>query len=68
MGLLNCKGLKMKTAKQLEEMKIELSKKINSCQNAMNSVYCGDDEYNRNYIAKIQYMAQYNILLEILNG
>lgn len=55
----------MKTQQQIEEMKNEIQKKIERAQNmARNAHELSDSNYWLDL--KVQYMAQYNILLEVL--
>lgn len=57
----------MKTQQQIEDMKYVLSKEISEISDEMNSGILGETSWHEKRSIKLQKMAQYNILLEVLN-
>lgn len=56
----------MKTQQQIEDMKYTLSKEISEISDDMNSGVLGETSWHEKRSIKLQKMAQYNILLEVL--
>lgn len=56
----------MKTQYEIEQMKSKLSKEISEISDKMNSGVLGEISWHELRSIKLQKMAQYNILLEVL--
>lgn len=56
----------MKTEIEVSKMKDDLERKIQEYQKEMSEDNCSEERYINLRHIKIQYMAQYNILLEVL--
>ena len=56
----------MKTQKEIEDMKSKLLKEISEISDAMNSDILCETSWHEKRSIKLQKMAQYNILLEVL--